>query len=91
MGIGLPEIQQAVEQANSKWRTLNEGDDNKTRSRVLAANRSNVVQSPKGNPIVNPEKKHLKRLEYQQSNFCHQSPYGRLNSPAHGYDSQKEF
>jgi hypothetical protein len=46
MGIGLPEIQQAVEQANGKRRTLDESDDNKMRSRVLAANRSNVVQSP---------------------------------------------
>jgi hypothetical protein len=80
MGIGLPEIQQAVEQANSKRHTLNESDDNKTCSCVLAANRSNVIQSPKRNPIVYPEKKHLESLKYKQNDFCHQPPSERLSS-----------
>jgi aryl-alcohol dehydrogenase-like predicted oxidoreductase len=67
---------------------LNERHSDKTASRILAAYRCDIVEAPKRNPIVNPEKKNLKRLESEQSHLdfaicremllCHSRPFAPL-------------
>ncbi len=37
--------------------------------RILAANRHDIIQPPKWNPVMNPEKDHLKRLKPEQGRF----------------------
>jgi hypothetical protein len=48
---------------------LNERNSDKTASRILAAYRRDIVEAPKRNPIVDPEKKNLKCLEREQSHL----------------------
>jgi hypothetical protein len=46
---------------------LDEGHNHKTPQRILAADCGNVVQTPERNPVMNPQKDDLKRLQSEQS------------------------
>jgi hypothetical protein len=69
---------------------LNERHSDKTASRILAAHRCDIAEAPKGNPIVNPEKKNLKCLESEQNHLdfaicqemllCHSRPLAIMTS-----------
>lgn len=50
-------------------RALDESYGNEAKQRALAAYRRHVVEPSEGNPIVKPEKKHLKRLRYEQNDL----------------------
>jgi len=49
--------------------TLDESYNDEVQRRVLAAYRRDVVESSERNPIVKPEKKHLKQLQYDQNDL----------------------
>jgi hypothetical protein len=67
---------------------LNERYSDETASRILAAYRCDIVETSKGNPVVNPEKKNLKHLESEQNHLyfavcremllCHSRPLSTI-------------
>ena len=67
--MGLAEIPCTEEQADGKGHALHKGHSHKTRQRILAAYRGNIVQTPEWNPVVNPQKDNLKRLQSEQDLF----------------------
>jgi hypothetical protein len=81
-------VQQAKAKPDGPRYALNERHSDKTASRILAAYRCDIVEAPKWNPIVNPEKKNLKNLESEQNHLdfaisremllCHSRPSAPL-------------
>ena len=69
VGIRSSEVQEAKAQPDGPRHALNEGYSDETACRILAAYRCDIVESSKGNPVVNPEKKHLKHLESEQNHL----------------------
>src|ERR1700688_2087867 len=83
-GIQSSKVRQAKVKPDGPRYALNERHSDKTASRILAAYRCDIVEAPKRNPIVNPEKKNLKHLESEQNHLdfaicremrlCHSRP-----------------
>jgi len=48
---------------------LDESYNDEVQRRVLAAYRRDVVESSERNPIVKPEKKYLKQLQYDENDL----------------------
>ncbi len=69
MRVGSPEVQQAEPQAKSEWHALDQSYNRKAPERVLAAYCGHIVETRERDPIVNPEEKHLKCLQYEQSDL----------------------
>ena len=77
-------MQQTKSQPDGPRYALNESYSDETASRILAAYRCDIVETSKGNPVVSPEKKNLKRLESEQNHLyfavcremllCHSRP-----------------
>src|SRR5208282_5767113 len=65
-GIRLPEVNQAKQEPNCEWRTLDESDRHEAHFRILAFDCGNVIQRAERKPVVNPKKKNLERLQTQQ-------------------------
>jgi hypothetical protein len=61
--VGLSEAQQAKVEPDCPRYALNEGHCDETPSRILALYRPDIVETSKGNPVMNPEKKNLKYLK----------------------------
>jgi hypothetical protein len=84
VGIRSSKVQQAKPQPDGPRDALNERYSDETASRILAAYRCDIVETSKGNPVVNPEKKNLKHLESEQNHLyfavcremlpCHSRP-----------------
>jgi hypothetical protein len=68
-GIRSFKVQQAKAEPDGPRYTLNERHSDKTASRILAAYRCDIVETPKRNLIVNPQKKNLKHLESKQNHL----------------------
>ena|SRR6516164_6639626 len=71
-------IRQAEEKTDREGHALDEGDNGKTKHRVLTAYRLDVVQPPKRDPIVQPQKEHLECLQYGQDDLNVKSSGGDL-------------
>lgn len=69
MGVRSPKVQDAEQKTDGERRTLDESHNDKAWRGVLAAYRSDVVQSTERNPIVKPEKKHLKQLQSETNDL----------------------
>jgi hypothetical protein len=69
VGIRSFKVQQAKAKPDGPRYALNERYRDKTASRILAAYGCDVVETPKRNPIVNPQKKNLKHLESKQNHL----------------------
>ena len=69
VGIRFSKVQQAKAQPDGPRYALNERYGDQTASRILALYRGGIVEPSKRNPVVNPEKKNLKRLESEQNHL----------------------
>ena len=88
VGIRSFKVQQAKAQPDGPRQTLNERHCDETACRILAAYRCDIVETSKGNSVVNPEKENLKYLESEQSHLdfavcremllCHSRPLSTI-------------
>ena len=67
VGIRSFQVQQTEAQPDGPRYALNERHGDQTGCRILAAYRSDIVETSKENPVMNPEKKNLKHLESEQN------------------------
>jgi len=67
--VGLSQVPRAQEEADRKGDALHGGNNYKTLQSILAAHCGNVIQTPEGNPVMNPEEDNLKHLEGEQQFF----------------------
>src|SRR5271156_2691442 len=88
VGIRLSKVQQAKAQPDGPRYALNERHCGETACRILAAYCRDIVETSKGNPVVNPEKKNLKHLESEHNHLdfavcremllCHSRPLSTI-------------
>ena len=69
VGIWSSKVQKAEAQPDGPRYALNERHSDEAAPRILAAYRCDIVEAPKRNPIVKPEKKNLKHLESEQNHL----------------------
>jgi transposase len=69
MGVRSPKVQDAKQKADGERHTLDKSHNDKAQRCDLAAYCGNVVESAERNPIVKPEKKHLKQLQSETNDL----------------------